>query len=498
MKTKLLFSALAIVVLFYGVGWGNPLMPYEITHIRAYPPEIGITFNEVPIDLSGCIIHTTSGIATINQGVAVPDSIWPSYLVLDSSNTSGFVLNVERDSIRVGITGQYDYSISWGGYGFGSRPIRDHYISLKSYQYGNEDWAEIFTFDFTLRDNSHTEVMFNEINANNDWIDGSDFIELFNKSGSSVSLIGWQLICNTIYVFPLDAIIPAHGFYVIDKLSLPTGFGFGHNADNLYLITNDNRLVDQVGWSSDHGANVSFMRFPDGDADTSHLMNDFLGYDDSSSHTFENGFPTRGAANRYESPGFVVIGAKADSVGEGTVRIHWTNPVWDTEFQASVVVRTVGDYVTNPAEGEIVYEGTAQSFIDQMVPAYQMFYYTVFARSISGIYSIPTQESQASIMFHGVGIDDNKQIPEKYFSLACYPNPFNAQTIISFTLTCESKATIAVYDITGRLVDIVAERSFPSGRNSLVWDASKRPSGVYFCSIKVEDKTLTQKVVLLR
>jgi len=38
-------------------------------------------------------------------------------------------------------------------------------------------------------------------------------------------------------------------------------------------------------------------------------------------------------------------------------------------------------------------------------------------------------------------------LPERIASLYCYPNPFNAQTTISFSLERETHAKISIYDI---------------------------------------------------
>jgi hypothetical protein len=103
------------------------------------------------------------------------------------------------------------------------------------------------------------------------------------------------------------------------------------------------------------------------------------------------------------------------------------------------------------------------------------------------------------------GINDNTatELPDAYGIITCYPNPFNARATISFSLVSEAKVAISVYDITGRLVDIVAERSFPSGRNSVIWDATDvldKPvaNGVYFAVATGPFGTISSKVLYLK
>ncbi|MCP4580808.1 MAG: T9SS type A sorting domain-containing protein, partial [candidate division Zixibacteria bacterium] len=291
---------------------------------------------------------------------------------------------------------------------------------------------------------------------------------------------------------------------VIDEVDFPTGFDMDPGFDNIYLINPDplwifdgNRLVDQVGWSSDHAENVSFMRFPDGDVDSTINMRDFMGFNDTSSYTFEDGVPTRGAPNRHESPGFVVIGARADSIDDATARIHWTDPIWDDTFTASMLVKSHGGYVLSPEEGEIIYTGNNQEFTEELIIPEMPYYFTVFARDHGGLYSTPTGESQAFIQFGGVGIEQ-ENLPEYISVLSSYPNPFNAQTTISFSLEQQSPVNISIYDITGRLVEVLISNTFEAGNHSLSWDAGGQPSGIYFARLLARDDVSTSRMVLLK
>jgi hypothetical protein len=86
--------------------------------------------------------------------------------------------------------------------------------------------------------------------------------------------------------------------------------------------------------------------------------------------------------------------------------------------------------------------------------------------------------------------------------LGAYPNPFNPRTTIAFELPGEQRVRLSVYDTTGREVAILADRVFPAGRASVVWDASTWPyalgSGVYFVRLTARDVSLSRKIVLLK
>jgi hypothetical protein len=254
--------------------------------------------------------------------------------------------------------------------------------------------------------------------------------------------------------------------------------------------------VDQCGWSYPMGNNRCLMRFPDGDVDWGE-SSDFRGYDTETSYTFENGFPTRGAPNRHECPGFVVIGARADSVDYASVLIRWTDPIWDETFSASMLVKSHEGFVSTPEEGEIIYTGTDQEFTEEYILPELPYYFTVFARDQGGLYSTPTEESQAFIQFGGVGIKE-EILPEHTGTLNTYPNPFNAITTISFSLENQSPVNISIYDLTGRLVEVLASNDYDAGIHSIIWDATDMPSGLYFARLTAGDEVSTSRMVLLK
>jgi len=84
-----------------------------------------------------------------------------------------------------------------------------------------------------------------------------------------------------------------------------------------------------------------------------------------------------------------------------------------------------------------------------------------------------------------------------------YPNPFNPQTTITFSLDRPQRAKIAVYDLTGKLLGVLADRACDAGNHSVVWhgnDAMGRavPSGTYVIRLETDSAAQSRKVLLLR
>ena len=519
MKTKLM--VVMVLVLTASVCLANPLSPeININRVSAFPFEIELAFAYMydiyydSLDISGCHIYTTSGIAVIDSGIVVHFSDYDDidYLTLDSSNTSGFAINNEGDSIAFDFEEHFEYiycnPVKFGNLGIYSPPLLGHPSELAQWVYNHDDISltDFLGFSFCNIDLGYTDIVINEINAHPTWNNGSGFIELYNTSEEPISLAGWQIVCDTIYDLPLTEIIPAQGYYVIDEADFPSAFDIDYEADNIYLISPDTiveehitisgpRLVDQVGWSTNHGENVSFMRYPDGDVSDGY--SDFSGYNDESSTTFENGFPTRGAANRYESPGFTVIAARADSIDEAIARISWSNPIWDDQFDYAILIKKSGGYPETVSDGDVIYQGADQVFADESIVPGITAYYTIFAHNLSGEYSIPTDESRTSICFNGVGIED-EALPKNVNAMNCYPNPFNAQATIAFSLAKTDDVKIAIYDITGRLVETLVSSSYAAGEHSVIWNAQAYSSGVYLAKLQTIENSITQRLVLLK
>jgi len=79
-----------------------------------------------------------------------------------------------------------------------------------------------------------------------------------------------------------------------------------------------------------------------------------------------------------------------------------------------------------------------------------------------------------------------------------YPNPFNPQTRISYTLQESDKVKIKIYNLKGQLVETLVDEYKPAGLHSILWNAENQASGVYFYSIKTGEIETTGKCILLK
>jgi ligand-binding sensor domain-containing protein len=85
-------------------------------------------------------------------------------------------------------------------------------------------------------------------------------------------------------------------------------------------------------------------------------------------------------------------------------------------------------------------------------------------------------------------------LPIKYSLEQNFPNPFNPETTISFSLPLKSFVSLKVFDALGREVSVVLSEELPAGKYSRKWNAAGLPSGVYFCRLQVGSFTEAKKI----
>ncbi len=97
--------------------------------------------------------------------------------------------------------------------------------------------------------------------------------------------------------------------------------------------------------------------------------------------------------------------------------------------------------------------------------------------------------------------DDESQstiLNSQFSILNSSPNPFNAKTALSYKLQAARNIRLAIYDINGREIAVLAEGFYPAGTHQVEWDASGITSGVYFVRLKVGGTINTRKLLLLK
>jgi hypothetical protein len=97
------------------------------------------------------------------------------------------------------------------------------------------------------------------------------------------------------------------------------------------------------------------------------------------------------------------------------------------------------------------------------------------------------------------GIDITKDIPDRALITGNSPNPFRGATQIGFGIPAEGRVQIVVYDVGGRVVDVLADEIYSPGYHSVTWHrGDSLGSGLYFVSLQFGSQGATHKMVLFR
>jgi len=79
-----------------------------------------------------------------------------------------------------------------------------------------------------------------------------------------------------------------------------------------------------------------------------------------------------------------------------------------------------------------------------------------------------------------------------------YPNPFNPETQISFDLPYETHTKLVVTNALGQTVATLMDGSLMAGRQTVTFDGSALPSGLYFYHLQAGNYSSVQKMILLK
>jgi hypothetical protein len=89
-------------------------------------------------------------------------------------------------------------------------------------------------------------------------------------------------------------------------------------------------------------------------------------------------------------------------------------------------------------------------------------------------------------------------VPAQFELSQNYPNPFNPSTKISYTLPVDSKVSIKVYDILGKLVETLVDEQRVAGYYQEIFNAKNLSSGVYFYNITAGKFNQTRKMMIMK
>lgn len=101
-------------------------------------------------------------------------------------------------------------------------------------------------------------------------------------------------------------------------------------------------------------------------------------------------------------------------------------------------------------------------------------------------------------IFFALAGDDQPVLPREFALQQNFPNPFNPNTTIEFTVPNEGDAELAIFNLAGQKVATLVSGNVSAGQHRVEWNGAVASTGVYFYRLQMGHQVLTRKMLLLK
>ena len=204
-------------------------------------------------------------------------------------------------------------------------------------------------------------------------------------------------------------------------------------------------------------------------------------------------------------------------VGTAHVQLQWTAPGDDGtigtasayEVRYSTAPVTAATWAQATAIPDVLPapkpSGSAESFVVSVPDALLGDTYYVAIRARDEAFNWAPVSNNASFVYElgsDVG-DDGEGILPILELRPNYPNPFNAQTAIPFSIPTASHVEISIYNSIGQRVKVLVDGYYGANTYSVIWDGTSQSgfpvaSGTYFYRMITNGTATTRSMTLLK
>jgi hypothetical protein len=169
------------------------------------------------------------------------------------------------------------------------------------------------------------------------------------------------------------------------------------------------------------------------------------------------------------------------------------NLPWEIEYKLYL---DETDEFNNPRVIVPIYDTTRN--VDSLLPG-KTYFWKVQASNINGE-SLWSSETFGFFIGYTTSVDEEQGANPSVFELfQNYPNPFNPTTTIRYQISQSGHVEIRIYGIDGKIIQKLVNKHLPSGKYSVIWDASGTTSGIYFYQlIHNRDIKDTKRLILVK
>ena len=412
-------------------------------------------------------------------------------------------------------------------------PSGSHFIVCGDFNiYSNSSSSEPAFDMLTGAGDNNAGQLFDPINRIGHWHNNSSFSDVHTQSPRTTQFGGGAnggMDDRFDWIFVSSAVLEES--YEMNYIE-NTYTAFGNDGQHFNQAINSGtnsavseEIADAVHGASDHLPVFAEFQFPSGDESDyniviSEVMQNPAAVSDSYGEWFEiinldsividlNGWMIRDEGNDTHiintsveiQPGeYIVLGRNSDeSLNGGYVSDY---------MYSSFALANTNDEIIILDQDEKIVDGVSYGNTFPFSSGVSMY-----LKDISSESSIDTNWAASSITYGdgdmgtpGRAWDDstvvstikNYLLPNEIKLYPPYPNPFNPQTHISFSVDKTTFISINIYDINGRLVQNIHDKKTSVGYYQLIWNSENISSGIYFVVLQSEDKVKTHKLMLMK
>ncbi|HPA24885.1 MAG TPA: T9SS type A sorting domain-containing protein, partial [Candidatus Cloacimonas sp.] len=116
---------------------------------------------------------------------------------------------------------------------------------------------------------------------------------------------------------------------------------------------------------------------------------------------------------------------------------------------------------------------------------------------------VETGEIMLRAIVEGPNAGEDPTLPPLVLDAKNYPNPFNPETTISFSIPASGQTSVKIYNLKGQLVRTLVDETMNAGYQKVAWNGTDDnqksvASGVYFYRVNNAGKIITRKMLLAK
>ena len=153
-------------------------------------------------------------------------------------------------------------------------------------------------------------------------------------------------------------------------------------------------------------------------------------------------------------------------------------------------------YEVPPGEGSLEWD-IEQYYLAELVDVNETYFVAGFAVDSDPVNVVFDIAPGRLEILPPNSVNSDGVVPVGYSLAAPYPNPFNSQITIEYTLPITSEMTLSIFDLSGREIETLVKGNKTLGSHKINWQPENLSAGVYLIQLRAGGTTLNRKAVYM-